>query len=134
MAKEFKVQISTPNKICLNHDAVGVTMPTANGYVGILPEHAKICGAIMPGYIYITFPSGEKKTALINYGVYYFKQNKLVILSDFFEYDSGINENALEAIRQRIEQETKKVQLSDRAVHALNSYMKMVTAKAKEKR
>ncbi len=132
MAKEFHVKISTPNKVCLDKQVVGVTMPTANGYIGILPEHAKIVGAIMPGYMYITLASGEKQTALINYGMYYFKENTLVILSDFFEYDKGINANALESIRLRIEEESKKVQISERAVHALNSYMKMVSAKAKE--
>ena len=134
MAKEFTVHISTPRKVCLNKKVVGITMPTANGYIGILAEHAKICGAITPGYMYITFPDGQKQKALINYGMFTFKENKLIILSDFFEYDTGINENALAAIAARIEQESKKVQLSDRAVHALNSYMKLVTAKAKQKK
>lgn len=134
MAKEFKVRISTPTKLWLDKEVAEITMPTANGYVGILPEHARICGAVMPGYMYITFPNGEKQTALINYGTYYFKDNKLIILSDFFEYDKGINESALDSIRQRIEDECKKVQLSDRAIHALNSYMKLVSAKAKQKK
>lgn len=134
MAKEFRLQISTPHKVMLDKQVVGVTMPTANGYIGILPEHAKIVGAITPGYMYITSASGEKQTALINYGMFTFKENKLVILSDFFEFDKGINENALAAISQRIEQESKKVQLSERAVHALNSYMKLVSAKAKNKK
>ena len=134
MAKEFKVRISTPNKLCLDKQVVLITMPTANGYVGILPDHAQICGAVMPGYMYITSANGEKQTALINYGTYNFKDNKLVILSDFFEFDKGINQSALEAIRKRIEDECKKVQLSDRAVHALNQYMKLVSAKAKQKK
>ncbi|MBQ0045812.1 MAG: ATP synthase F1 subunit epsilon [Mycoplasma sp.] len=134
MAKEFRLQISTPHKVMLDKQVVGVTMPTANGYIGILPEHAKIVGALMPGYMYITSASGEKQTALVNYGMFTFKENKLVILSDFFEFDKGINENALQAIAQRIEDESKKVQLSERAVHALNSYMKLVSAKAKQKK
>lgn len=134
MAKEFKVQISTPNKVCLDQNVVSVTMPTANGYIGILPEHAKIIGALQPGYMYITMPNGSKKTALVNYGMFYFKQNRLVILSDFFEFNDGINASALDAINKRIEEESKKVQLSERAVHALNSYMKLVSAKAKNKK
>lgn len=134
MAKEFKVQISTPHKVCLDQNVVGVTMPTANGYIGILPEHAKIVGALQPGYMYITLPNGQKKTALVNYGMFYFKENRLVILSDFFEFNDGISTSALDAINQRIEEESKNVQLSDRAVHALNSYMKLVSAKAKQKK
>ncbi|XQP55404.1 MAG: ATP synthase F1 subunit epsilon [Mycoplasmoidaceae bacterium] len=134
MAKEFRLQISTPNKVCIDKQVASVTMPTANGYVGILPEHAKIVGALVPGYMYITSTNGERQTALVNYGMYTFKENKLVILSDFFEFDKGINENALQAISERIAEESKKVQLSDRAVHALNSYMKLVSAKAKQKK
>ena len=134
MAIEFRVQISTPNKVCVDRNVVGVTIPTATGYIGILPKHAKICGAITPGFMSIHLPDGQKQRALVNYGMYYFKNEKLVILSDFFEYDTGINPNALEAINLRIEQESKKVQLSDRAIHALNSYMKMVTAQAKNKK
>lgn len=132
MAKEFRLQISTPHKVMLDKQAIGVTMPTANGYIGILPDHAKIVGALLPGYMYITLTDGSKKTALVNYGMFTFKENKLVILSDFFEFDTGVNQNALEAIAARIEQESKKVQLSERAVHALNSYMKLVSAKAKQ--
>lgn len=132
MAKEFRLHISTPHKVCLNKQVVGVTMPTANGYIGILPEHAKIVGALLPGYMYITYPDGKKDTALVNYGMFTFKENKLVILSDFFEFDTGVNQNALEAISAKIAEESKKVQLSERAVHALNSYMKLVSAKAKQ--
>ncbi|XQP55670.1 MAG: FoF1 ATP synthase subunit delta/epsilon [Mycoplasmoidaceae bacterium] len=134
MAKEFKVQISTPHEICVDKQAVSVTMPTASGYIGILPDHAKICGAVQPGYMTINFANGEKQTALVNYGMYHFQDNKLIILSDFYEKSAGVNVNALEAIRLRIEEECKKVQLSDRAIHALNSYMKLVSAKAKQKK
>lgn len=133
MAKEFNVKISTPTKICIDKQAINVTMPTSKGYIGILPEHAKIVGAINPGYIYITYANGQKLTALINYGVFYFKENHLVILSDFFEKSDKVNANAFDAIREIIDRESKKVQISENAVHALNSYMKMVSAKAKEK-
>lgn len=134
MSKEFKLKISTPNKVCIDKQAAMVTMPTANGYIGILPEHAKIVGALMPGYMDITFGDGSKMKALINYGMFYFKNNTLVILSDFFEKDTGVNANALDSIAKRIEEESKHVQLSERAVHALNSYMKLVSAKAKNKK
>lgn len=134
MANEFRVQISTPSKVCVDRNVVGVTLPTATGYIGILPKHAKICGAVTPGFMTIHLPDGQSQKALVNYGMYYFKNEKLVILSDFFEYDEGVNPNALEAIAKRIEQETKKVQLSDRAIHALNSYTKLATAHAKKKK
>lgn len=134
MAKEFRLKISTPNKVSIDRQAVAVTMPTANGYIGILPEHAKIVGALMPGYMYVTYPNNEKIKALVNYGLFYFKNNTLVILTDFCERDAGINTNALDAISARIEEESKKVQISERALHALNSYMKLVSAKAKNKK
>lgn len=134
MSKEFRLQISTPKKVCLDKEVTNVTIPTAKGYVGILSNHAKIIGAINPGYMHITLASGEKQVALINYGVYTFKNNKLVILSDFFEFEKSINENAIQAISDVIKQEIKKVQLSDHSIHALNSYMKMINEKAIQKK
>lgn len=132
-ANEFNVKISIPNRICLDKDAVCVTMPTAIGYVGILHNHIPIVGAIAPGFIHIKYASGQEQIGLLNYGLYYFQNNKLVILSDFFEFSChGVNVDAITAISQRIEEAAKEVHLSNRAINSLNSYMKLVGLKAKQ--
>ncbi|MCQ2748003.1 MAG: F0F1 ATP synthase subunit epsilon [Mycoplasmoidaceae bacterium] len=134
MAKEFRLQISTPKKVCINADVISVTLPTSTGYVGILPNHSKIVGAIIPNFIYITYPDGQKQKALINYGMYSFKENKLVILSDLFESKNDLKSNELQAIEKRMLEESKELELPDRATHTLNSYLKTVIEKVENEK
>jgi len=133
MAKTFDFRISIPNKICLEQKASIVSLPTIQGVVGILPEHAPIIGSLSPGFIRYKDENGTAHIGLVNYGMYYFKNNRLVILSDFYEASChGVNESAIATIQKRIAEETAKVELSSKAVSALNSYMKLVSTKAKD--
>jgi len=103
-------------------------LATARGYIGILPNHAPIVGAIRPGYITLHYENGDKQVGLVNYGVYYFRDNELTILSDFFEFSChGVDTDALVQIKNKILEASKRAQLSEKTSASLNSYMKAVT-------
>lgn len=131
--KSFRTILSIPSKVIVDQQCNLVTLSTAQGYVGILPNHAPIVGAIRPGYVTLHFTDGSKKVGLINYGVYHFRNNELTILSDFFEFSChGVDSNALETIKNRIAQAAKQLEISEKTANSLNSYMKAVTFTAKK--
>jgi len=130
MAKTFHVNISMPDKICVDKECVSVNMPTVKGYITILPHHAPLISALEPGYLTITYEDGSKYIGLINNGVFRFKDNKLTILSDFFEKKEKVNPNVLKEIRQKISQAMKDEVLLNKTSTSLNAFTKLVTTKA----
>jgi len=130
MANTIHINIALPNKVCIDKECVSVNMPTSKGYVTILPHHANIIGALEPGYLIITFEDGSQYRGLINNGVFQVVDNKLIILSDFFEKDDQVNINAIKAIEQKIAEYMKYEELFDRTSKSLNSFTKLITAKA----
>ena len=132
MAGSFNLRISIPNKICADVNVSQVSFNTVLGQTCILPNHAPIIGTIAPGYVNYKQTDGSHHVGLANYGVFIFKENKLVILSDFFETGShGVDTSAIESIEKKIAEETAKLKLSQKAITSLNSFMKLVSSKAK---
>lgn len=128
----FKLRISIPNKVCVQQNVTQATFFTALGQATFLPNHAPIIGAVTPGYIQYKIDNGSIHTGLLNHGVYTFKNNELIILSDFFEHScNGIDENAIAAIDEKIQEETKKLALSQKATKSLSSFMRLISTKAK---
>lgn len=54
MAKTFHIQIITPNKVYYEGDAVSLIAPGAEGYLGVLPDHAPLISNLKPGKITLT--------------------------------------------------------------------------------
>ena len=133
MASSFVLRICIPNKICVDVNVTQAAFNSLLGQTGILPNHAPIVGAVAPGYVTYKFTDGSNHIGLLNHGVYTFKDNKLTILSDFFEHSChGVDENAIVTIQNRIVDESKKLELSQKAINSLNSFMQLVSAKAKD--
>src|SRR3712207_5212024 len=50
----LRLEIVTPEKKVLDEPVDSVTVPTANGEVGILPQHAPLISALKPGILAYT--------------------------------------------------------------------------------
>lgn len=59
MAKTFKLEIVTPEKIVFSEDVVSLVAPAEEGYLGVLAGHAPLLCALKPGEIKIRRESGE---------------------------------------------------------------------------
>jgi F0F1-type ATP synthase epsilon subunit len=86
-----------------------VTFCTSNGYTTILPNHAKIIGCLSPGIVIVKYPTGEKQELLQNYGLFYFENNKLSIISDYANFLNNTNNlTELNIIQKIIDTQSNK--------------------------
>ena len=53
MAKTFRLEIVTPEKIVFSEDVVSLVAPAENGYLGVLAGHAPLLCTLKPGEIRI---------------------------------------------------------------------------------
>ena len=130
---EFELIIATPTKVAVKKQAKLANFPTIKGMIGILPNHANIVGSLAPGFAKFKYSDGSSLHALINQGLYYFQDNKLVIMTDFFEPScKGVDENSIAQIQEIINKGLEKLKLDPKYAKNLNQYTKLVSAKAKE--
>ena|SRR5688572_25288274 len=59
MAKTFKLEIVTPERLVFSEDIVSLVVPAEEGYLGVLAGHAPLLAALKPGEIRIRREAGE---------------------------------------------------------------------------
>src|SRR5688572_10992413 len=59
MAKTFRLEIVTPEKLLFSEDIVSLVVPAEEGYLGVLAGHAPLLAALKPGEIKIRRDGGE---------------------------------------------------------------------------
>jgi len=129
----LKLEIVTPEKRVLDAEVDSVTVPTASGEAGILPNHAPLVSALKPGVLSYTAHGTTDKIAITG-GFVEVNDNKVAVLADAAqtaaevdvpaaraEHDAAEKELAAhaaapleetEAIRDRVESANAKLQLA----------------------
>ena len=60
MARKFKVEIVSPEKVLFSEEAESLVIPAERGYLGILASHAPLLAALKPGEIRMTVDGDER--------------------------------------------------------------------------
>ncbi|HZE97987.1 MAG TPA: F0F1 ATP synthase subunit epsilon [Planctomycetota bacterium] len=60
MAKKFKTEIVTPEKLVFSEEIESLVIPAERGYLGVLAGHAPLLCALQPGTITIRGDKGEQ--------------------------------------------------------------------------
>src|SRR5258707_15355915 len=63
MAKTFRLEIVTPERLVFSEDVVSLVAPADRGYLGVLAGHAPLLCTLLPGEIKIRRESGEIRFA-----------------------------------------------------------------------
>jgi len=105
--KSLKVNIVTPEKIAWEADAVSVTMPGSDGYLGVWADHAPLVTGLVPGVITIKLDeAGQSKIMACSGGFVEISANNVNIMSDTCEeagqIDAGRAKAALERAKERL--------------------------------
>ena len=95
----LKLEIVTPEKRVFDETVDAVTVPTATGEVGILPNHAPLISSLKPGILSYT-NKGVNERMVISGGFIEVNSNKVSILADVAE-----NSDEIDAEAARIERE-----------------------------
>ena len=100
----LKLEIVTPEKRILDADVDSVTVPTATGEAGILPNHAPLISALKPGILAYT-AKGTTDRMAISGGFVEVNDNKIAVLADSAETSNDVDPDAARAERDAAEKE-----------------------------
>ena len=85
MAKSFHLQIMTAEGTLLEGEAEYCRIPTADGSVGILADHAPMLCAIRKGEMRIQTEEGTEKAISLSDGAACVRDNSVTVLADHAE-------------------------------------------------
>lgn len=98
----LRLEIVTPEKRVLDAEVDSVTVPTASGEVGILPQHAPLVSALKPGVLAYTIKGATDKLA-VSGGFLEVNADKVAILADTAETADEIDIDAARTTRDEAE-------------------------------
>ena len=79
----FLIKIFTPNGLLLEKFSSGVTLPSKEGQIGILPQHTRYFGVLGTGVLeYVLHPSNKISGVAVSEGVCAFDDNCLTVVAD----------------------------------------------------
>lgn len=111
----LKLEIVTPERKVLDEMVDSVTVPTASGEAGILPNHAPLISALKPGILSYSSKGTTERLALAG-GFVEVSANKVAVLTDTAETAAEIDADAARAEREEAERS-----LASHATAALDS-------------
>ena len=98
----LKLEIVTPAKRVLDETVDSVTVPTATGEVGILPNHAPLISSLKSGILSFA-NKGTSEKMVVSGGFVEVSTNKVSILTDIAEKAEEINTETARADREASE-------------------------------
>ncbi len=98
----LRLEIVTPEKRVLDAEVDSVTLPTASGEIGIMPNHAPLISALKPGLLSYSSKGVTEKLALSG-GFVEVNSNKVAVLADTAETAGEIDVDAARSDRETAE-------------------------------
>ncbi len=112
--KAIKFEIVTPEKVVLKEMVIQATIPTKEGEITVLPDHAPLVSIIKPGIIEIKTDKEEVKLLAVAGGFVEVLRNKIVILADSAERAEEIDLDLADKAKQRAEESLKNLRSFDK--------------------
>ncbi|HLY74165.1 MAG TPA: F0F1 ATP synthase subunit epsilon [Planctomycetota bacterium] len=100
MAKKFKTEIVTPEKIVFSEEIESLVIPAERGYLGVLAGHAPLLCTLQPGAITIRGDRGEQHFSTSG-GFMEVTPGKAVLLTESAEEASAIDVKRAEESKKR---------------------------------
>ncbi len=97
---QLTLKIVTPDAEVLNEIVESVYLPTDNGEIGILPDHAALMTKVIPGELRIK-KSGKESLFATGEGFVQVQNNLVTVLTDLAMDEKDIDEKAAEEARKR---------------------------------
>ena len=136
MAKKFKIEIVTPEKLVFSAEAESLVVPAERGYLGVLAGHAPLLCTLQPGEILIRGEKGDQLYATSG-GFMEVTPQKASLLTESAEESSGIDtaraEKSLGRAKERLASADKAIDKA-RAREALERAQNRLKLAAKRKK
>jgi F-type H+-transporting ATPase subunit epsilon len=85
MADTFEIEIATPERLLAREQAIRAQIPAAEGYIGVLPDHAPLLSELGIGAMTYTTPGDHRFTLAIRGGFLEIYNNVVRVLVDIAE-------------------------------------------------
>jgi F-type H+-transporting ATPase subunit epsilon len=112
----MRLDISTPERLLVQEDVTEVQVPGANGYLGILPEHAPLLSELGCGNMWYVTAAGAKRVLAVCNGFLEVQPDHVRILADRAENADEIDveraRRALERANERLLHPTADVDVA----------------------
>lgn len=136
MAKRFRVEIVTPERVVFSEECESLVVPAERGYLGVLAGHAPLLCTLRPGEIRIR-REGRESFFATSGGFMEVTPQKASLLTESVEdagaIDAARAEKAAARARERLASAEKAVD-KDRARAALERAMNRLRVASKVKR
>jgi len=136
MAKKFKIEIVTPEKMVFSEEAESLVVPAERGYLGVLAGHAPLLCTLQPGEILIRGGQGDLYYATSG-GFMEVTPQKASLLTESAEPAAAIDvaraEKSLTRAKERLASADKAVD-KERAREALERAQNRLKLAAKRKK
>lgn len=86
----LKLEIVTPEKKVFEGTVDSVTVPTANGEIGIFPNHAPLISSLKPGILTVA-SKGSAEKMVVSGGFVEVSTNKVSVIADVAETSEEID-------------------------------------------
>jgi F-type H+-transporting ATPase subunit epsilon len=91
MADTFDIEIATPERLLSREKAIRSQIPTKDGYIGVLPDHASLLAELGIGALTYTTPDDHRYSIAIRGGFLEIHDNVVRVLSDIAEKGQEID-------------------------------------------
>ncbi|MEW6045873.1 MAG: F0F1 ATP synthase subunit epsilon [Bacillota bacterium] len=101
MPELMLLEVVTPQRLVLRERAEAVVVPSANGYLGVLPNHAPMVAVVGLGIVRFGQFHGAKRKMAVSGGFMEVAGNRVTILADTAELAEEIDVMRARAARDR---------------------------------
>jgi F-type H+-transporting ATPase subunit epsilon len=91
VADTFEIEIATPERLLAREKAIRAQIPAAEGYIGVLPDHAPLLSELGIGAMTYTTPDDHRFSLAIRGGFVEINNNVVRVLTDVGEKGNEIN-------------------------------------------
>ncbi len=91
MADTFEIEIATPERLLAREQAIRAQIPAAEGYIGVLPDHAPLLSELGIGAMTYTTPGDHRFSLAVRGGFLEINNNVVRVLVDIAEKANEID-------------------------------------------
>ena len=85
MADTFEIEIATPERLLAREQAIRAQIPAAEGYIGVLPDHAPLLSELGIGAMTYTTPGDHRFSLAVSGGFLEINNTVVRVLVDIAE-------------------------------------------------
>jgi F-type H+-transporting ATPase subunit epsilon len=105
VADSFQIEVATPQRELVNEHALRSQIPTADGYIGVLPDHAALLSELGIGVLTFANTRDEQFTLAVREGFVEVRDNHVRVVADVAEFGNEVNRGQAEEELKRAEQD-----------------------------